>query len=416
MSRDSERPDPATHTSSLERDLEDPAMNGALDDAARSWLEHELAAVAAAATTPVDGEAHHTPRRDVDPRLRALLELTERRRASDLHLSVGSGAHLRHDGVIRPLTDIDALDADDLATILESALVVTGRGRLDDDGSIDGVIAMRSGTRVRMNLYRRDDGLAGAFRILPDTVPTLEALGLPASVAELAGAPRGLLLLTGATGSGKTTTIAALIEQVIGHRAVHVITLEDPIEYRYTTPVALVTQRQIGDDAPNFPDALRQALRQDPDVIVIGEMRDTETIAAALTAAETGHLVLATLHSRTAQGAVSRIVESFGAASQNFVRAQLADSLVGVVSQQLVPAADGGRVLATEVLTASTGVSSLIREGKLHQIGAAIDTGAALGMQSMDRSLATLLRRGKVTRETAMSRCVDPAGLQELIR
>jgi twitching motility protein PilT len=403
VSRNSDRPDSATHTSSL-------------DDDARSWLENELAAVAAAATTPEPAAGRPSTPQHADPRLRALLELTERRGASDLHLSVGSGANLRHDGVIRPLTDIDTLTPADVATILDSALAVTGKGRVDDDGSVDGVIALRSGTRVRMNLYRRDDGLAGAFRILPDTVPSLETLGLPPAVADLAGAPRGLLLLTGATGSGKTTTIAALIEQVIGHRAVHVITLEDPIEYRYTTPVALVTQRQIGDDTSNFPNGLRQALRQDPDVIVIGEMRDAETIAAALTAAETGHLVLATLHSRTAQGAVSRIVESFGEGSQNFVRAQLADALIGVVSQQLVPAATGGRVLATEVLTASTGVASLIREGKLHQIGAAIDTGGARGMQSMDRSLAMLLRRGLVTRETAMARCVDPAGIQELIR
>ncbi|MEZ5246324.1 MAG: ATPase, T2SS/T4P/T4SS family, partial [Acidimicrobiales bacterium] len=281
MSRHSDRPDSATPTSSLEH----AHYERGLDDDARSWLEDELAAVAAAATAPEPATARPAPPRDVDPRLRALLELTERRGASDLHLSTGSGASLRHDGLIRPLTDIDALTPADLATILESALAVTGRGRLGDDGSVDGVIALRSGTRVRMNLYRRDDGLAGAFRILPDTVPSLEALGLPPAVADLAGAPRGLLLLTGATGSGKTTTIAALIEQVIGHRAVHVITLEDPIEYRYTTPVALVTQRQIGDDASNFPSGLRQALRQDPDVIVIGEMRDTETIAAALTAA-----------------------------------------------------------------------------------------------------------------------------------
>lgn len=402
--------------------LDNQLDESSLDDDARSWLEGELAAVAEAATTTETPGPDRppglgsTPPRDVDPRLRALLELTERRGASDLHLSIGSGVHLRHDGLIQPLTDMDALGRDDVRVILESAVAATGRGHLDDHGSVDGVIALRSGTRVRMNLYRRDDGLAGAFRILPDTVPSLEVLGLPQAVAGLAEAPRGLLLLTGATGSGKTTTIAALIEQVIGHRAVHAITLEDPIEYRYDPPVALVTQRQVGDHTSDFPQALRQALRQDPDVIVIGEMRDAETIAAALTAAETGHLVLATLHSRTAQGAVSRIVESFGEGSQSFVRAQLADSLVGVVSQQLVPAIGGGRVLAAEVLTASTAVASLIREGRLHQIAAAIDTGAAHGMQSMDRSLATLLRRGRVSRETAIARCVDPVGLQELIR
>lgn len=407
MSRDSDRPNPAIQTNPLDADL---------DSTARSWLEDELAAVAAAATTDGPTPSRPAPAHDVDARLRGLLELTERRGASDLHLSVGSGAYLRHDGVISPLRDLESLGSADLTTILDSAVRATGLGRLGDDGSVDGVVALRSGTRVRMNLYRRDDGLAGAFRILPDTVPSLDQLGLPPAVASLAAAPRGLLLLTGATGSGKTTTIAALIEQVIGHQPVHVITLEDPIEYRYDTPVALVTQRQVGDHASDFPQALRQALRQDPDVIVIGEMRDTETIAAALTAAETGHLVLATLHSRTAQGAVSRIVESFGDGAQNFVRAQLADALVGVVSQQLVPAATGGRVLAAEVLTASTGVSSLIRDGKLHQIAAAVDTGAAHGMQSMDRSLATLLRRGQITRDTAMSRCVDPVGLQELIR
>lgn len=407
MSRDSDRPDMAAPMSQFD---------GTLDADARSWLEDELASVAAAATTDAPMPHRERATGEVDPRLRALLELTERRGASDLHLSIGSGANLRHNGVIQPLTDLEALGPADLATLLESAVSSTGPGQLDGDGSVDGVVALKSGTRVRMNLYRRDDGLAGAFRILPDTVPSLEELGLPSAVAKLAASPRGLLLMTGATGSGKTTTIAALIEQVIGHQPVHVITLEDPIEYRYAPPVALVTQRQVGDHASDFPQALRQALRQDPDVIVIGEMRDPETIAAALTAAETGHLVLATLHSRTAHGAVSRIVESFGEGSQNFVRAQLADSLVGVISQQLVPAAGGGRVLAAEVLAASTGISSLIREGKLHQISAAIDTGAALGMQSMDRSLATLLRRGLITHETALSRCVDPVGLQELIR
>ena len=236
-------------------------------------------------------------------------------------------------------------------------------------------------------------------------------------MASLAAAPRGLVLVTGPTGSGKTTTIASIIDSVIGAEPVHVITLEDPIEYRFPERSALVTQRQIGDHAPDFRTALRQALRQDPDVLVIGEMRDRETIATALTAAETGHLVLATLHSRTAEGTISRIVESFEGGRQSMVRAQLATALVGVISQQLLPGAGGvGRVLAAEVLVATSGVRNLIRDDKVHQLGAALETGAVHGMQSMDRSLAMLVRERRVEREEALGRCVDPKGIQELIR
>ena len=389
-----------------------------LDEGARSWLEDQLAAVAATPTarSHTEGAPIETDAAPVDPGLRAMLEIAERRGATDLHISVGATARLRHHGRMQTIHDFEALGEAQLERMLTSTLTARGRGQLDTEGSADTIVQLRSGMRVRANIFRGASGIGAAFRLLPDAVPPLEDLGLPPTIAELAAAPRGLLLLTGATGSGKTTTIAALVEQVIGPRPLHVITIEDPIEYRFSHLTALVTQRQIGEHAPDFPHALRQALRQDPDVIVIGEMRDPDTIAAALTAAETGHLVLATLHSRTAQGAISRIVESFGDGRQEFVRTQLANALVGVVSQQLVPAAHHGRVLATEVLVATTGVSSLIREGRLHQIAAAVDAGASRGMQSMDRSLAALVRRGLISSETAAARCVDPTGLRELLR
>ena len=387
----------------------------ALDEGARSWLEQQIAAVDAVETT--DGPAS-TPRADgPDPRLLALLELVERRGATDLHLSAGRRPDLRHNGTMQPIADIDPLDRTATDSMLRSVLGRRGTDRLDTTGSADAVLTLDSGARVRVNVYRRDTGLAGALRVLPDTIPSLDRLGLPPPVADLGTAPRGLLLVTGPTGSGKTTTIASMVDSVIGAAPVHVITLEDPIEYRFRERVARVTQRQIGDHAPDFAAALRQALRQDPDVLVIGEMRDRETIATALTAAETGHLVLATLHSRTAEGTISRIVESFEGDRQPMVRAQLATSLVGVVSQQLLPAAGAGeRVLAAEVLVATAAVRNLIREDKVHQVGAVLQTGTAHGMQSMDHSLATLVRTGRISRAEAVGRCVDRTGFEELLR
>lgn len=398
--------------------LDNTGPDGVLDDTAASWLEEQLAVLdtvpsAAPEASPPQESGDHAP----DPALVALFELAERRNATDVHLAVGRAAHLRSDGRMQAIRELDDLRAPQVEAMLESLLTDRGRRELGERGSCDTVVTLRSGRRVRGNIFRGDVGLTGAFRLLEDRLPTLEQLGVPTPLADLARSPRGLLLVTGATGSGKTTTIAALIEQVIGQSPLHILTLEDPIEYRFPTDgPALVTQRQVGTHAVDFPNALRQAMRQDPDVIVIGEMRDTETISAALTAAETGHLVLATLHSRTAQGAVSRVVESFAGDRQNFVRDQLANALVGVASQQLVPTERGGRVLASELLVATSGIANLIREGKLHQIGAAIDTGAARGMQSMDRSLAGLARRGVISRETALARCVDPAGVEEHLR
>ena len=403
MSRDAER-------------LENSPLDAAIDDGAASWLEDQLAALDAVPATTQPTADSAGEQRGPDPALLALLELAERRGATDVHLAVGRSAHVRCDGLMQPLRELDELGDDQIRAMLTSIVPAEAASELRTLGSVDTVVTLRSGRRVRGNVFHGDTGLAGALRLLEEQVPTLEELGVPPVLADLASSPRGLLLVTGATGSGKTTTIAALLEQVIGRRPVHVVTLEDPIEYRFRGSAALITQRQIGRHAGDFPNALRQAMRQDPDVIVIGEMRDTETIAAALTAAETGHLVLATLHSRTAQGAVSRVVESFGDSRQNFVRDQLANALVGIASQQLVAGHPTGRVLAAEILVATSGVANLIREGKLHQIGAAVDTGASHGMQSMDRHLATLVRRGAISRETAVARCVDPAGLGELLR
>jgi twitching motility protein PilT len=268
----------------------------------------------------------------------------------------------------------------------------------------------RRGMRFRVNLYRQRGTVGAALRRIPSDVKTLPELGLPERLGQLADLPRGLVLVTGPTGSGKSSTLAALVDRVNRTRAAHIITIEDPIEYLHEPKRALVNQREIGVDTADYTTALRQVLRQDPDVILLGELRDLETISAALTAAETGHLVMATLHTQSAAQTVDRIVDVFPSHAQAQVRAQLALTLKGVISQTLVRRATGsGRVVAAEVMLGTSAVSNLIREGKSHQIASAMMSARSLGMQTMDQALAELVTEGVVRREEAAAAAQDPA-------
>ena len=267
---------------------------------------------------------------------------------------------------------------------------------LRDKGECDFAWALASGHRFRINLYNSMDGLAAAVRIIPKEVPTCKGLGLPDAVRKLAELRRGLVLLTGVTGSGKSTTLAAVINEINRNRAVHILTLEDPVEYRYVSARSLIHQREVGKDTDSFVSGLRAALREDPDVIAVGEMRDLETIAIAVTAAETGHLVFATLHTRGAAETVNRIIDVFPEQQQQQIRIQLAGSLQAVISQQLLPDRQGGRTAAFEIMVVTPALRNLIREGRIQQMESYIQTGSQYGMQTMEAAVGKLLREGKI--------------------
>ena len=318
--------------------------------------------------------------------------------ASDLHLSAGCRPHLRVRGVLRPLEGAPVLDAATVHDLVNGPLGPDQSRQLAAAGDLDTSLTLggdRDGARrFRANLFRQSGALAAAIRIVPDRIPSLASLGLPPGVARFADLGSGLVLVTGPTGSGKSTTLAALIEQVNHSRPAHIVTIEDPVEYRYGPGRALIQQREIGSDTDSFATALRQALRQDPDVILIGELRDLETIRTALTAAETGHLVLATLHSADAPSAVNRVIDVFPADQQAQIRSQLALSLEGCVSQRLLPARREGALTAvTEVLVATGAVRNLIREDKVHQLRSVLETSGEVGMHTFDQSLARLVRQ-----------------------
>jgi twitching motility protein PilT len=334
-----------------------------------------------------------------------LLEWMVGRGASDLHLTVGSQPAIRVNGHLQRLENFPALTAEDARQLLYRILNTEQQKRLEVGRQIDLSYSIPGVARFRVNIYSQRESLAGAFRMIPDSLKTLEELGLPTSLYELANRPRGLVLVTGPTGSGKSTTLAALIDEINRTRADHIITIEDPIEFLHRHKRCVVNQREIGPDATSFADALRGALRQDPDVILLGEMRDLETIATALTAAETGHLVFATLHTQDAASTIDRVIDVFPAAQQGQIRTQLAGTLQGVVAQGLLPTADGqGRVAAIEILLPDDAVRNLIRQAKLEQIYSVMQTNTGRGMQTMEQALADLVLRGVVTRELALSR------------
>jgi twitching motility protein PilT len=344
-----------------------------------------------------------------------LLEVIERN-ASDLHLTAGAHPTVRVRGQLQPLEDYPVMTTEQTREIVYSILTNDQRQRLETDWQIDFAYAIPGRARFRVNAYYQRSAIGAAFRLIPFSIKTVEELGLPAVMHELARKPRGFVLVTGPTGSGKSTSLAAVVDEINSTRAEHIMTIEDPIEFLHGHKKCIVNQREIGSDASSFGAGLKAALRQDPDVILVGEMRDLETIHTALTAAETGHLVFATLHTQDTPQTIDRIIDVFPASQQQQVRVQLSVALQGIITQQLLPTADGaGRVAACEVLLATPAIRNLIREGKTHQIYSSLQTGGNLGMQTMDAALATLVRSGKITQKLAEARSSTPDELRRLL-
>jgi twitching motility protein PilT len=343
-----------------------------------------------------------------------LLEVLERE-ASDLHLTVGSPPVVRIHGALERL-DYPKLDSNDTRELIYSILSQDQRQRLENEWEIDFSYSIPSRARFRVNAYFQRNSLGAAFRLIPIQIKKLSELGLPPGLHELTRKPRGFVVVTGPTGSGKSTTLAAMIDEINETRDEHIMTVEDPIEFLHRHKRCIVNQREVGADTKSFNRALKSVLRQDPDIILVGEMRDTETMATALTAAETGHLVFATLHTQDAPQTIDRIIDVFPPHQQAQVRVQLSTTLMGVCTQQLLPTRDGrGRVCAVEMLFPTPAVRNLIREGKTHQIDSAMQTGSAHGMQTMDSALADLVRRGAITFELAQRRSKDPEALKRLM-
>jgi len=346
----------------------------------------------------------------------SLLRLAAERDATDLHLTVGLAPHLR---IHSRLTELDSgpLTAAGMRELTYGLLTPEQIEEFERERELDFALSIEHVARFRVNLFYDRGEVGMAARRLPLRILSLEELGLPVDVmSSLCRKPKGLVLVTGSTGSGKTTTLASMVEHINTTREAHVVTIEDPIEYLYTSRQALINQREVGRDTRTFGRALKYVLRQDPDVILIGEMRDLETIEAALSIAETGHLVLATLHTSDVVQTVNRIVDVFPSNQQNQVRMQLSLELVAVVSQQLVPRASGvGRVLAAEILVATHAVRSLIREQRLHQLYTVIQTGQREGMRTMNQALKALYEERAITLEEALARSSDPAELERML-
>jgi twitching motility protein PilT len=346
----------------------------------------------------------------------ALLERMVALDASDLHITVGSHPVVRVRGKLDRLEDAPQLSPEDTQTLLYRILSTEQQKQLEIKRNIDFAHAIPGLARFRVNVFFQRETLSAAFRLIPTEIKTLEELGIPATLHALTDRPRGLVLVTGPTGSGKSTTLAALIDEINRKRSEHILTIEDPIEFVHKHKRCIVNQREIGPDATSFADALRAALRQDPDVILLGEMRDLETIGTAITAAETGHLVFATLHTQSAPSTVDRIIDAFSAGQQDQIRVQLAATLEGIVTQALLPTADGnGRVAALEILYPDDAVRNLIRQGKVEQIYSVMQTGTGRGMQTMEQSLAELTLRNVITLEMALSRSSRPDQLLSLL-
>lgn len=349
-------------------------------------------------------------------RIETLLEECIKRNASDLHLQTGLSPMLRVDGGLLAINGVEALSEEQTKALIFATLDKTQQELLLKDKEFDYSFAFGELGRFRANAFYEKGNLAGAFRLIPNQIKSIAELGMPQVLESFAEFPRGLVLVTGPTGSGKSTTLAALVDKINRDKARHIITIEDPIEFTHKSKRSLVAQREVHYDTFSFSRALKSILRQDPDVVMVGEMRDLEAIAAAITIAETGHLVFATLHTNSAAQSVDRMIDVFPAYQQSQVRSQLSNILMGICSQRLIPAIGGGRVVAAEILIANAAVRSLIREGKTHQLDTVIQTSVDQGMQSMDRTLVKMVRSGVISYDNARDYAVNLVEFEKLVR
>lgn len=350
------------------------------------------------------------------PRIESLLEECIKRNASDLHIQYGLPPILRIDGALTPIVGAPALNDESIRNLIFSTLDEDQQKILIKDKEFDYSFAFGDIARFRVNAFHERGKLAAAFRLIPNQIKNINELGMPPIVETFADYPRGLVLVTGPTGSGKSTTLAALVDKINREKSVHIITIEDPIEFTHKSQRSVIVQREVHYDTFSFAAALRSALREDPDVVLIGEMRDLETIQAAITIAETGHLVFATLHTNSAAQSIDRMIDVFPSHQQPQVRTQLSNMLMAICSQRLVPAIAGGRVVAAEIMVANSAVRALIRDGKTHQLDTAIQTGAEQGMQTMDRTLAKLVQTGVITYDSAREFAVDINELNRAVK
>ena len=349
-------------------------------------------------------------------RIETLLEECIKRNASDLHIQVGLPPILRVDGELVGISGIPALTPAIIEQLVFSTLDESQQKILLRDKEFDYSFAFGELGRFRANAFHEKGNLAAAFRLIPNKILSIADLGLPGVIENFAEYPRGLVLVTGPTGSGKSTTLAALVDKINREKAVHILTIEDPIDFTHKSQRSVVVQREVHYDTFSFSAALRSALREDPDVVLIGEMRDLETISSAITIAETGHLVLATLHTNSASQSVDRIIDVFPAHQQPQVRTQLSNILMAICAQRLVPALGGGRIAAAEIMVANSAIRSLIRDGKTFMIDSMIQTGASAGMQTMDATLAKLVKSGKVSYNDARDYAVNVEDFDKLAR
>lgn len=349
-------------------------------------------------------------------RIETYLEECIKRNASDLHIQVGLPPILRIDGALGPISGAPILTEEVVETLVFSTLDSTQREILMKDKEFDYSFSFGELGRFRVNAFHERGNLAAAFRLIPNKMPTIDELGMPQVVSTFADYPRGLVLVTGPTGSGKSTTLAALLNKINEEKAVHIITVEDPVEFTHKSKRSVVVQREVHYDTFSFSRALKSILREDPDVVLVGEMRDLETMSAAITIAETGHLVFATLHTNSAAQSIDRMIDVFPAHQQPQIRSQLANILMAICSQRLIPAVAGGRVAATEIMIANTAVRSIIREGKTHQLDTAIQTGINEGMQTMDRTLVKMVQSGIISYDNAREYAVNMAEFERLAK
>jgi len=345
-----------------------------------------------------------------------LLSMMVERGASDLHITAGTFPQLRVYGKLAPLTQFEQLGPQDTQRLAYSVLNESQKQKFEEENELDLSFGIQGLARFRCNVYRQRGAVGCAIRVIPVKVRGFSELGLPPIVEQMAERPKGLILVTGPTGSGKSTTLAAMVDKINSERSDHIMTIEDPIEFVHHHKKCLVNQREVFSDTQSFKNALKHILRQDPDVVLVGEMRDLETVSAALTIAETGHLTLATLHTNSCAQTMNRIIDVFPTSQQDQVRAQLSLVLEGVLCQQLIPTVDGrAREMALEIMVATPAIRNLIREEKIHQIYSSMQAGQKFGMQTMNQSLVTLVQRGRIAREEAVNRTMDPDELIQLL-